>query len=55
MTKNKKPNLILELEKIYNITLKKIDDMDYNGYMLDEENSVIGLNLSNNQISEIKT
>jgi len=56
-----KPKEILELEKMYGITLNEIalseNIMDYEKhscYQLSSNKEIIGLNLSNNQISEIK-
>ncbi len=55
MTKNKKPNLILDLEKTYGITLKKVYSIYQGGYVLDKDNNIVGLNLSNNKISDIES
>lgn len=56
-----KPKEILQLEKIYGITLQEIQyeiDLLYssqnNTYLLNNQKEVIGLNLSQNQITEIK-
>ena len=54
MKKDKKPDQILELEKVYNITLEEVDSINKKGYLLDEDNNIIGLNLSDNQISKIE-
>jgi len=56
-----KPKEILELEKIFGITLRETvlseDIMKYdnrNFYQLNDKNEIVGINLSSNQISEIK-
>ncbi len=55
MKKNEKPNLILELEKTYGITLEEVYNIYQGGYVLDKDNNIVGLNLSNNQISDIES
>ncbi|NPA07533.1 MAG: hypothetical protein GXO46_00905, partial [Chlorobi bacterium] len=56
-----KPKEILELEKIYSLQLHQLppgEDLELiefkNHYEIDEENNVIGLNLSENKILDIK-
>ncbi|WP_430409769.1 leucine-rich repeat domain-containing protein [Kordia sp.] len=56
-----KPQEILELEKVYGIMLKETkDEKDFmywentNLYLLNDEQQIVGLNLSSNQIQEIK-
>ncbi|MDR2955646.1 MAG: leucine-rich repeat domain-containing protein [Prevotella sp.] len=51
-----KPIEILELEKIYNVELRHSEEVykTRNSYEVDSEGNIIVLNLSNNQISEIK-
>ena len=54
MLNKNKPSEILELEKVYKIRLEENDGLSKNTYVLDENKNVISLNLSGNQISEIK-
>ena len=52
-----KPKEILELERIYNITLQEsaiVEPHIDNCYQLNNKNEVLALNLSGNQITEIK-
>lgn len=48
-----KPQEILELEKVYGITLKEDNKSNKNSYKLDKNGNIIEINLSTNDIKEI--
>ncbi|MFW2568597.1 leucine-rich repeat domain-containing protein [Aliarcobacter butzleri] len=56
MEENKKPQEILELEKVYGITLKKSNGriLQKNNFKLDKDGNVVEIDLLGNKIEEIK-